>query len=456
MPNQRTRQKKKEAKEAAAAAKAAEAEAKKTAPAPAPAADAAPTPASAAAETPARRVPDTQPAAQLVDDCGLADARLCGGILNAAGHYEDKEGNPVYGFATFHLHGGFKKAVENLHDWVMKEAWRNDKGELGMMFNYLVFSFKYIVTTQASKIKFSEDGTWAAYNTRLLSRRGTGLKPIYALFQKNTSSGCQPYCFKGWRHNWDPAVSRIFGSAAPEPFSTEESTNEQPSWWKDFNEKLPFRPAELHILGDNIERLREIHAPSADAPLHEKCWLFLGHSLDRQTIEDFLGKKLVEPLCFRGSGLAYAKFASYEVAKKMKIKCRGQNFSDFGETSCKPILCLKPPTEKEVEEIGGKLSYALACAERYAKLNPRSVLPQLYHPGGCENGTKFKRQLLLPLHFNSDEEADAALTVELEPDKSTGGWMYTASTVLTLDMALTNARLVCSVESQWLKPTSGS
>merc|ERR1711939_1269016 len=79
------------------------------------------------------------------------------------------------------------------------------------------------------------------------------------------------------------------------------------------------------------------------------------------------------------------------------------------------------------------------------------VLPQLFLPGGINSSNQFVRQLLLPLHLNQRRAADAALTIELKPDRDTGGWMYTAATVLTLDMAFNNARLVTTIETPWLR-----
>jgi len=284
---------------------------------------------------------------------------------------------------------GFPRDVEELSTLAIAEDWTNERGQLGLLSNYLVFSFKYITKTQPDKLKFSFDEakTWAVYDTRLLSSFATGLLPIFALFQKNNRDGVQPYCFKGWcvgwgevmsrTENWSNREVRMYGGTAPEPFSTEESTNAQPAWWKDFDSTLTVHANAPHILRDNIERLRGI------------CTL---------------------------AGAA------------------------------------KPSDE----DIATKLTAALECAKRFAKLNPRRVLPQLFLPGGIKSDNGFVRQLLLPLHLCANPVADAALTIKLERDPDNVGedgelgWMYTASTVLTLAMAFNNARLVNSVESPWL------
>ena len=123
---------------------------------------------------------------------------------------------------------------------------------------------------------------------------------------------------------------------------------------------------------------------------------------------------------------------------------------------CEDRLTLAGAATPSDEDIAAKLTAALGHATRFAKLNPRRVLPQLFLPGGIKSDNGFVRQLLLPLHLCANPVADAALTIKLERDPDNVGedgelgWMYTASTVLTLAMAFNNARLVNSVESPWL------
>ena len=55
-------------------------------------------------------------------------------------------------------------------------------------------------------------------------------------------------------------------------------------------------------------------------------------------------------------------------------------------------------------------------------------------------------QLLLPLCLLQDGKADLALVVEKEKD----GRAYRGNTVLTLDMAYSNARLLARPDPDWL------
>ena len=75
-------------------------------------------------------------------------------------------------------------------------------------------------------------------------------------------------------------------------------------------------------------------------------------------------------------------------------------------------------------------------AKRRIRRNYKTAVPQYY------NG---KLQLLLPLCLTSKASADLALVIEKE------NCIYRASTCLTLDMAINNARLIAKPDDEWLK-----
>jgi hypothetical protein len=72
--------------------------------------------------------------------------------------------------------------------------------------------------------------------------------------------------------------------------------------------------------------------------------------------------------------------------------------------------------------------------------NFKTAIPQ-YYPRVC------KLQLLLPVCLVSDEQVDLALAVE-----KTDSGSYLGHTVLPLDWAYRNARLICRPDSDWLAP----
>ncbi len=75
-------------------------------------------------------------------------------------------------------------------------------------------------------------------------------------------------------------------------------------------------------------------------------------------------------------------------------------------------------------------------AKKRVRRNYKTAIPQYY------NG---KLQLLLPLCFQTKAKADLALVIEKESG------VYRASTCLTLDMAINNARLIAKPDDEWLK-----
>lgn len=59
-----------------------------------------------------------------------------------------------------------------------------------------------------------------------------------------------------------------------------------------------------------------------------------------------------------------------------------------------------------------------------------------------------KIQLLLPLNLTDDYVADVALVVDMDKDRK----LYKAKTILTMDLAYMNARLITRPDKEWLNP----
>ncbi len=90
--------------------------------------------------------------------------------------------------------------------------------------------------------------------------------------------------------------------------------------------------------------------------------------------------------------------------------------------------------------IKNRLEDAKALAEKRTRWNFKTAIPQ-YYP------TRNEMSLLLPLALVSDEKVDIALVVTRNPSGS-----YQGRTVLPLEWAYQNARLVCRPDSDWLTP----
>lgn len=93
---------------------------------------------------------------------------------------------------------------------------------------------------------------------------------------------------------------------------------------------------------------------------------------------------------------------------------------------------------KAYRNITFRLKDALALALKRIKWNFKTAIPQ-YYP------TINKMSLLLPLAIQDDEIVDLALVVE-----KTKSGNYLGHTILPLEWAYSNARLVCRPDSDWL------
>ena len=87
-------------------------------------------------------------------------------------------------------------------------------------------------------------------------------------------------------------------------------------------------------------------------------------------------------------------------------------------------------------QLGVLLEGTINDAIKRIRRNYKTAVPQ-YYDG--------RLQLLLPLCLTSKASADLALVIEKEND------VYRASTCLTLDMAINNARLIAKPNDEWLK-----
>ena len=87
---------------------------------------------------------------------------------------------------------------------------------------------------------------------------------------------------------------------------------------------------------------------------------------------------------------------------------------------------------------------AEATTKKRVYRNYKTAVPQYYRERGGSGGV----QLLLPICLENPARADLALVVA----KNEVGNAYRGSTVLTLDMAYNNARLLARPDTEWLQP----
>ncbi len=91
---------------------------------------------------------------------------------------------------------------------------------------------------------------------------------------------------------------------------------------------------------------------------------------------------------------------------------------------------------------------AIERTKMLAKRNYKLVVPQFYSG---------KIQFLMPIFLSGDLSRDPDFALVLNPLRSSDSDKvnsYEATTIITLDMAYKNARLIAKPDNTWLKPSS--
>eukprot|EP00727_Mastigamoeba_balamuthi_P000005 m51a1_g10000 hypothetical protein (343) ;mRNA; f:75227-76581 len=112
-------------------------------------------------------------------------------------------------------------------------------------------------------------------------------------------------------------------------------------------------------------------------------------------------------------------------------------------------------SQMPIADLRQRFAEAVKKARVVATTSYRSAVAQYFPP-------KDSIQFLLPLYFKGtlEDEADLALVVEKRPaernpdPEDPNDWEYLSSSVLLLDVAYANARVLGPVESTWLTPRS--
>lgn len=103
------------------------------------------------------------------------------------------------------------------------------------------------------------------------------------------------------------------------------------------------------------------------------------------------------------------------------------------------------------EELLTRIHAALSVAEIKAQYNPRCVVPQYYWDERTEHG---QLQLLLPVNLQGKKtgEIDCAVALVLHEERTMNGIMrsYKPTTLVSLEIAFNNSRLLQKVDQAWL------
>ena len=237
------------------------------------------------------------------------------------------------------------------------------------------------------KVAIDEKEGLAAFNTGLVDRR---YDDIYACFVP--SNGGIPWTFEGFC----TAGSRGLGKRL---VSTFNPLPEPASYFNRLDDLLYDLEKQLlvdfdHIVVDNISRL----------PI------------------GFLEDEL------RGSSQAMELLE--EVRRAADPQARSQAFSDLGEYVEEDLRLFK--------RLRARVNDAIDLAKRRIRWNYKTAVPSYYPRANTMS-------LLLPLCLLDEDVVDCALVVELMPSGN-----YQGQTILTMQQAYTNARLICRPDSDWL------
>ncbi len=306
--------------------------------------------------------------------------------LNYVGLNNEKPGKALEKFAYL---GPWKLFLQQLKDKALPEIWdfKGSKSNYTILKNYIQYTFYHLKLED--KICISDDFKLAAFNTGLVDDH---YEDIYACFVPNDDR----YEIK-WRFEcFCTATSKGMGKQLVNKFNPLP----QPASYFSRKEDLLFDlekeliPATEHIIYDNISRL----------PVE-----FL-----RQQLYDC--PPAVEILDSIEKEKNYArKIALYD-----------------------PLLEMLEENSRLHNRINYRIKEAIDLARKKVRWNYKTALP-------CYFPTRNVMSLMLPLALVDDSRADVALVVELTPSGN-----YQGQTILTLQQAYIDSRLICRPNSEWL------
>lgn len=306
-----------------------------------------------------------------------------------------------WAYIWYEPHDTQKGPIAKLAKIAQPEKWyygaKPKNGENEILWSYIKYTFRRLVWEDKICYKEypAENEDYAVFNTGLLNRF---YKEIYAVFIKNTEEKkpqywfCQGFCTwgTGWLGN---KIAEVFqDDLMPERADYLQSKGE--NVFLDLKKKINLK--DEHILLDRLDRLPK--------PLLQS--IFTGKTEELEINGDTLDS-------IGGKDDNTKRRYFNEVRKRIE-----------GDSN----LLLRM-----MDTLYGSLSRAIKKVE----WNYKTAVP-MYDP--VHNKCNF----LLPLSLVDIDTVDVALLVE---DK---GNSYLAHTILTLDMAYCNSRLITRPDSEWL------
>ncbi len=296
----------------------------------------------------------------------------------------------------------WNRLLPNLAELAQNEKWgfSDDAEDYSILQSYICYTYDRLV--YEDKISFSEDGKYAAMNTGLVN---STYDDIFLLFELTAGHNiCVGCCCAGS----EPYGKTLFSQI-------------------DFNTNYPERAAYFQNLSDLI-------MDTSKTVMLDK----------KHIIKDNVNRFPAPYLCAvftaakSKNGLSTEDAALYDTA----LTALGalQNDTVPNEMQRAHWRTVRDCIDDLVyNKIGEELENAVRHAVKTINLNYRIAIPS-YFP------TKQTMSLLIPLSLQlSTEKPDVVLTLSRVPSGN-----YQGETILSLEMAYTDARLICKPQSDWL------
>lgn len=293
--------------------------------------------------------------------------------------------------------GYWQDFLRELAEIALTENWDDNERRFGRFYilkKYIQYTFYRLL--QEDKICVSEDQKFAAFNTGLVNNH---FDDIYACFTPNTDQGedapkwkFEAFVIAGIRgkDGYGKLLTNYFN---PLPQQASYFDNKQDMFYDPSCELVTDYD---HIILDNLNRLPLGY-------LRECCYG------DQQAQEGI-------------------------------VRIEGANNSERKKQAYYELSQYIEENDKIYRRLRSRMEDAIEFSLKKVRWNFRTAIP-CYFPKGNS------MSMMLPLCLEDDDHIDAALVVQKNPSGS-----YQGQTVLQLDRAYLDARLVCKPYTDWLKP----
>lgn len=301
--------------------------------------------------------------------------------------------------------------LQELANQTLQEQWSfGAKENFGILRSYLQYTFSH--QSQTDNIGYDVSGQYAAFNTGLPDRNT--YKYLYAVFEHNEEQSArevhplyyqQSYCLQGFtvpgRGGLGKVLSEKIGlPKPPEYFSTRAET----VWQLGFNDS------------------NQITIPEYDDAhiLIQRC--------DRIPLDFYRNQANNSPQL-----LAILNSADSDAEKYKQIR-----------DLLKPVVIDHQPNAEITNlyrQLQNALENVIGMAVKKLAWNWRAVVP-------CYNPELENSCFLLPVSFSNYDQPDRAMIASCNATNQNN--IYTIHTVIFLNWAYLDARLICRPESEWL------